>query len=76
MINCKLPYGKEFLPLTLPEEQVKAVLTSELESYRPAYEAETLVRLALENPINSLPLHELSRGKAKVTIPAPCPVNC
>ena len=68
MIECKLPYGKEFLPLTLSEEKVKAVLTSELERYCPTHNAETLVRLALENPIGSQPLRELSRGKEKVTI--------
>lgn len=68
MMHLQFPYGKEYKTIDLPEQQVKAVLTSELESYRPAYEAETLVRRALEQPVGSLPLCELSRGKQRVTI--------
>jgi len=68
MIHLQFPYGKEHKELSLPRRQVKAVLTSELERYRPDCDAETLVRRALEAPIGSLPLHELSRGKQRVTI--------
>ena len=68
MMHLQFPYGKEYKTIDLPEQQVKAVLTSELESYRPVYEAETLVRRALEQPVGSLPLCELSRGKQRVTI--------
>ena len=68
MIHLQFPYGKGFLEADLPRERVQAVLTSDLESYQPPHEAEELVRRALENPIGSAPLCELSRGKRRVTI--------
>ena len=68
MIHLQFPYGKEYMEADLPRERVKAVLTSALESYRPDADAETLVRCALENPVGSLPLRELSRGKRRVTV--------
>ena len=68
MIHLQCPYGKEYMEADLPRERVKAVLTSALESYRPDADAETLVRCALENPVGSLPLRELSRGKRRVTV--------
>ena len=68
MLHLQFPYGKEHKTIDLPRQQVKAVLTSDLESYRPDADAETLVRRALNNPIGSLPLCELSRGKQRVTI--------
>ena len=68
MLHLQFPYGKEHKTIDLPRQQVKAVLTSDLESYRPDADAETLVRRALDNPIGSLPLCELSRGKQRVTI--------
>lgn len=68
MIRLQLPYGKGCKTLDLPRERLQAVLTSELESYRPDCDAQTLVRRALEQPVGSLPLRELSRGKQRVTI--------
>ncbi len=68
MTHLQFPYGKGVMSAALPKQQVKAVLTSELERYRPDCEGEELVRRALENPIGSPPLRELSRGKQKVTI--------
>ena len=68
MIRLQFPYGKSYQTMELPQERVRAVLTSELESYRPDADDETLVRRALEQPIGSLPLRELSRGKRRVTI--------
>ena len=68
MSTFSLPYGKTFLPLNLEASRIQAVLTSELERYDPGKPAEVLVREALENPIDSAPLWQLSRGKAKVTV--------
>ena len=75
MIHLQFPYGKGFLEADLPRERVQAVLTSELESYRPDVDAETLVRRALANPIGTAPLSELSRGKRRVTIIASDPTR-
>ena len=68
MTRLQFPYGKGVMSAELPEREIEAVLTSELESYRPDADAATLVRRALEHPIGSLPLRELSRGKKRVTI--------
>lgn len=68
MTHLQFPYGKGAMSAALPKQQIKAVLTSELESYRPNTDGVTLVRRALENPIGTLPLRELSRGKNRVTI--------
>ena len=68
MIHLQFPYGRSHQIIDLPRERVQAVLTSDLESYQPPHEAEELVRRALENPIGSAPLCELSRGKRRVTI--------
>ena len=68
MIHLQFPYGKGYMEADLPHQRVKAVLTSDLESYRPDVDAESLVRRALESPIGTLPLRELSRGKQRVTV--------
>ena len=68
MTRLQFPYGKGVMSAELPEREIEAVLTSELESYRPDADAATLVRRALEHPIGSLPLRELSSGKKRVTI--------
>ena len=68
MLHLKFPYGKDHLAIDLPRQQVSAVLTSELESYRPDADAPALVKRALQQPIGTLPLRQLSRGKERVTI--------
>ena len=68
MLQIQLPYGKTSLPLTLEKSQVQAVLTSELESYVPGKTAETLVQEALDAPVGSAPLWQLSQGKNRVTV--------
>ena len=68
MLQIKLPYGKEFLPLTLEENRVRGVLYSGIEDYRPGMSPEELARRALENPMGSPSLAEMSRGKQKITV--------
>ena len=68
MLQTQLPYGKTSLPLTLEESRVKGVLTSGIEGYQPPMSPQELVRHALENPIGSPTLEDLSRGKTNVTI--------
>jgi len=68
MLNFALPYGKTILPLALEESRVQAVLTSELEQYIPKKSPEDLVSEALENPIDALPLWQLSQGKQRITV--------
>lgn len=68
MIDLRLPYGKETLPLKLEDSRVQAVLTSGIEDYTPSESQEELVRLAMEAPIGSPTLEELSRGKRNITV--------
>lgn len=68
MLHLLLPYGKEHLPLNIPQARVKAVLKSDLEAYNPGKSPDALVQEALENPIDSAPLWQLSRGKQRVTV--------
>lgn len=63
-----LPYGNEQLPLPLSDERLSSVLVSQLEHYHPAQSPAQLVRNAIANPLGTLPLSELSRGKKRVTI--------
>lgn len=68
MLHFELPYGKETLPLSLEKNVVAGVLISHLEEYDPEASQQELVRRALENPIGTQPLWELSRGKQRVTV--------
>ena len=68
MQNFTLPFGKETISFTLPDEQVAGVLVSHAHEYTaPKSEAE-LVADALANPIGSPRLSELAKGKKTCTI--------
>ncbi len=68
MHTFNLPFGKEKIKLELPEEQVAGVLVSHAHEYKaPKSEAE-LVADALANPIGSLKLSDLAKGKKNCVI--------
>lgn len=64
----KLPYGGDKKLLNLPDERIKAVLTSKVEEYKPEDSEVELVKNALQNPIKSKPLHSLAEGKKNIVI--------
>lgn len=66
-MQIDLPYGKEYLKLSLPDEQVERVLTSRLEQ-APVLDGEAAVREALAHPIGSAPLALLARSKKNVVV--------
>ncbi len=68
MATIKLPYGKEYISASIPDERLAGVLTSKLHGYKPEVSEEKLIRDALKNPIGCLPLHKLAYGKNKVVI--------
>ena len=68
MPKIPLPYGKEHLPLELPQERLQAVLRSRVADYVPGAGEQELVERAMTHPIGSPPLCELSRGKRRVTV--------
>ena len=68
MAKFKLPYYKGHIDFELPDELVAGVLVSQTENYVPTNTEQGLVRKALENPIDSLPLCELAKGKEHIVI--------
>ncbi len=67
-MNLQLPYGKEFLPLDIPDDRLQGVLTSGLHRYTPEAGQQELTERALANPIGTPPLHELARGKRRIVL--------
>ncbi|MDF2673029.1 MAG: lactate racemization operon protein LarA [Clostridiales bacterium] len=68
MPNVKLPYGKEYLDVEIPEERINAILVSDLHHYKPELGQEELVQKAIENPIGTPRLKEMAKGKNKIVI--------
>lgn len=68
MREIKFPYGKGTLSYDFEKENLLGVMTSHIEEYEPELEGRELIRKALDNPIGSKKLSELSVGKKKVVI--------
>lgn len=64
----KLPYGKGFVEVEIPQERINGVLVSRLHHYKPRLSQAELLKQALENPIGTPRMRELAKGKAKVCI--------
>ena len=68
MSNFKLPYYKGHIEYSIPDELVNGVLVSQTENYVPTNTEVGLVKEALENPIDSLPLNKLAENKKHIVI--------
>lgn len=68
MANIKLPYGREFLDVNIPDERLNAVLVSDMHHYKAEKSQIELVKEALENPIGTPKLSVMAQGKNKVVI--------
>ena len=68
MREILFPYGKEKLSYIFDENELLGVLTSSIEEYKPEADEVTLVKEALENPVDSAKLSELAKGKQNVVI--------
>ena len=62
------PYGQTHLEYEFDEKELVGVLSSSIEEYKPEDNGFELVRKALEAPVGSQKLSEISRGKQKVVI--------
>ena len=62
MKHLLLPYGKGKIQLTIEDGHLAAVLRSGIGEYRPTASACELVREAIEHPVGSPRLRELSAG--------------
>ena len=67
-MKIKLPYGKAYQETEIDDSRILGVLTSHLEEYHPEDDQLTIVKKAMENPIESKKLKELAVGKNKVVI--------
>ena len=63
-----IPYGRGHLSVDIPQQRLKAVLRSRLDSYTPALSQQALVDGALANPIGSEPLEKLAAGKKNIVL--------
>ena len=68
MAEVKLPFGKEKISVTIPDERFNGTLVSQASSYKAEKGQEELVKEALANPINSKPLRELVKGKKNIVM--------
>ncbi len=68
MKKISFPYGRKHLEYTFDDAELKGVLTSSIEEYKPTATGAELVQSALENPIGSLPLSELAKDKNNIVI--------
>ncbi len=67
MKTVLFPYGKEKIEYTFGDE-LKAVLESEIEEYKPQKSEQDLILEAMQNPVGTKALRELSVGKENIVI--------
>ena len=63
-----IPYGRTQLSTEIPDERIRGILRSRLESYTPPMGETELVEAALQSPIGSEPLETLARGKENIVL--------
>ncbi len=68
MKKLLFPYGQTHLEYEFDEKELVGVLTSSIEEYVPAADGYELVKRALEAPVASKKLSELSRDKKNIVI--------
>lgn len=68
MYKILLPYGKGNIIANIEENHLAGVIKSDISQYNPLKESTEIVSTALDNPIKSRKLSDLSVGKKKVVI--------
>ena len=68
MKNISFPYGQTHLDYEFRDEELAGVLTSSIEEYIPEFDGKELVRRALQSPVESESLCDLSKGKQNIVI--------
>lgn len=66
--TISLPYGTGEISAQVEEIQLLGIVQSQLEEYEAEKSPEELLRQAMENPIGTSRLEELSKGKKKVVV--------
>ena len=68
MKKISFPYGQTHLDHEFRDEELAGVLTSSIEEYIPEFDGKELVRKALQSPVESESLCDLSKGKQNIVI--------
>lgn len=68
MRAIEIPYHTGHMTLHVAEKNLRAVINAKIHDYKPEKSQEALILDALENPIDTPPLWELSKGKNKVVL--------
>lgn len=68
MPEIAFPYGREKMTCKIPEKRYAGTLVSAMDEYEPGKSQEELVKEAFANPVGSLRLRELAKGKRNVVI--------
>jgi len=68
MAIVKIPYAKTYLEAEISDNRLQGILLSKAHAYKATGSEAEIVRQALENPIDSLRLCELAKGKKNIVI--------
>lgn len=63
MVEINLPYDKKMITARIPDKNFIGLLESKAEHFSNPYTEKETVEKSLDNPIGSLPLEELAKGK-------------
>lgn len=55
MSSIKIPYSRETITLDIPDENLGGILESKAHNFKVSESQETIVKNALENPVDSPP---------------------
>lgn len=67
-MKIDFPYGKSSMGIDIADERIQGVLVSNLHSFKADMSGIELVKQALENPIGTPSLSELSKGKNNIVL--------
>lgn len=68
MVEINLPYDKKIITARIPDKNFIGLLESKAEHFSNPYTEKETVEKSLDNPIGSLPLEELAKGKTDIVL--------
>ena len=68
MAIIHVPYSKEGMDLNISDENLEAVLVSKAHEFKVSKSEEEIVEESMDNPIGSMKLEDLAKGKDNVVI--------
>ncbi|MCH1670997.1 nickel-dependent lactate racemase [Enterococcus faecalis] len=68
MVEINLPYDKKMITARIPDKNFIGLLESKAEHSSNPYTEKETVEKSLDNPIGSLPLEELAKGKKDIVL--------